>query len=149
MLKRVSDRLRRVPQPQGILKRSVDEFRLDLSNGLWQRMTDRSDWREFVIDVPRRVIVPFEKILYSNLDRTLLPSRMQVTPIPLPDEEDVLSRRFLIEGVAVQTSWESDGVQVLIEGPLPRQTRAQLLDDLRQNLVNVSGLASWSVKEIR
>lgn len=149
MLKRVVDRLRRIPQSQGTLKRSVDEFRLNLSNGLWQRLTDRSDWREFVIKAPWRVIVPFEKILFSNLDRTLLPSRLQVTSIPLPDDEDVLSRRFLIEGVPVQTSWEGDTVQVLIEGTLLKQTLAQLLDELRQNLINVSGLTSWSVKELR
>ncbi|WP_152050127.1 hypothetical protein [Tautonia marina] len=149
MLKRMVDRLRRVPQSQGILKRSVDEFRLDLTTGLWQRLTDRSDWREFEIEVPERVIVPFEKILFSNLDQTLLPSRMQLTQIPLPEDEHVLSRRFLIEGIAVQTSWELDSVQVLIEGSLPQNTLTQLLNDLRQNLINTSELSSWSVREVR
>lgn len=149
MLKRLADRLRRVPQSQGVLKRSIDEFRLDLTTGLWQRLTDRSDWREFEIELPPRVIVPFEKILFSNLDRTLLPSRMQLTQIPLPEDDQVLSRRFLIEGVAVQTSWELDSVRVLVEGSLSRQTLAQLLENLRQNLINVSELTSWSVKQLR
>ncbi|WP_169976667.1 hypothetical protein [Tautonia rosea] len=149
MLRRMVDRLRRVPQSQGILKRSVDEFRLDLTTGLWQRLTDRSDWREFEIEVPERVIVPFEKILFSNLDQTLLPSRMQLTQIPLPKDDHVLSRRFLIEGIAVQTSWELDSVQVLIEGSLPQNTLTQLLNDLRQNLINTSELSSWLVREVR
>ncbi|MEW4567854.1 hypothetical protein AB1L88_08300 [Tautonia sp. JC769] len=149
ILERTVNLLRRNPAPQGILKRSFDDFRLDLTRGRWERLTDRSDWREFVIEVPWRVRVPFDKIFDSNLDETLVPSRFRGAIVPLPDEEGVLSRRFLAEGVPVQTSWECDDVQILVEGPLPNDALAQLLEDLRQNLIAVTGLNSWSVKELR
>lgn len=127
---------------QPLTRHSVDEFRLHLDDGRWERLTDRSDWIEVRIDPEHWDPASSRRLGRAELDSYLLPRstpheivRRVGGPSPDDEDEDLLSRCFEIDGITIRTRSEHFcSIGVLIEGPLPGPLFRQLIDDLRSGL---------------
>jgi hypothetical protein len=115
-------------------RNNVEEYRLDLRSGRWERITDRRAWRQFLIgrqdgdfwfDAGERFA-----------DEVFRPKRVPHEALP---ELDWRTRQIAVRGVGVSLTEEMENVRVIVRGELPAEVVRQLVEDILANVETASG----------
>lgn len=108
-----------------LIRTNVDEFRLDLQEFRWYRMTDRSHWRQFLLT---REDGHYWCASYDACHEEFpLPGGRSLEPMPRLDFQ---TRQVAIDGVVVQISHDMGEMRLLFRGELPESVVSQFVNEL-------------------
>lgn len=140
---------------------NIDEWMLELASGVWTRLTDRRwpqwelarvdgksnqlFWIEsglFYLERPsdhgREQLAELEQRLGGPPDFALFAARyappVAHTRLPEQGEDDWNVTRISVDGVTIRYREESGSVHVMIEGELPAEVAAAIVEDARRKL---------------
>jgi hypothetical protein len=130
-----------------VFRENLEEYRFRPDDGLWERLTDRRGWRQFLIN--RLDGACLDDILCSALPEAsgdhgfwFYPFKESVfRPRDVP--HDVLTtsdenshRRYdlMIEGVRVRFYYELDLMRMVVEGELPGSGARRIAESIRANI---------------
>lgn len=103
-------------------RRNVDEFRLHLAEGRWERPTDRREWRQFLI---RREDEKFDSNLWLQ-GKDFAPD----VPHEMLESAEWNVHRVLINGVELEFVDDSSEIRLLIHGELEDDLVQRVLREL-------------------
>lgn len=107
-----------------LIRTNLDEFRLDLGDLCWHRLTDRSDWRQFL--VTREDGHYWFESYEACKEEFPLPQCTHHEQLP---ELDFQTRQIMIEGVCVQICQDMGEVRLLFRGKLPEEVVTQFMEE--------------------
>jgi hypothetical protein len=113
---------------------NVEEYCLHLESGRWERLTNRSGWRQ--CSIRREDRAPwFSEVKFLD-NQVFLPKHVPHDMLP---KANGLTHRIAVEGVQVKMSEDTWVVRVLIEGELPAAVANLLIEDIVSNLEAACG----------
>ena len=125
-----------------IFRTNLEEFRLDLADLRWQQLTDRSQWRQFLIE---RVDGHYWFQAYDDQQQQFaLPQSVPYETLP---ELDFQTRQISIEGVVVQISQDLTELRVIFRGALPPAVVTAFVAELL-NTIEAATKAPCSVRSL-
>jgi hypothetical protein len=112
----------------------LDEHRLHLADLRWEKLTDRSAWRQFGLRTPDGSILPIERLLLRlDLGEFLEPACAGAVRVPVR-EPSLRAAAARVGGVVVRLMSNPAGVDVRVEGELDGGTVARLVEDVQRRL---------------
>lgn len=118
---------------------NLEEYRLHLTDGRWEQVTDRRAWRQFEIQRVESGLLFDRSEVFDLRDRkqtwfdedVFRPKDIPHEPLPV---EELRRYGLIVDGVKIRAEDEGDLVRLIVEGVLPTALVDGLVEEFHRNI---------------